>query len=62
LNAKGIAKDGNLAKEDIDSCCNSYANYLKMLNEFEIEMKIFFIVGSSELHGKTLKCLQIKYI
>ena len=46
--AKGIAKDGNLAKEDIDKAVATViTNYLKMLNEFEIENENIFIVGSS---------------
>ncbi|SHG20697.1 Ppx/GppA phosphatase family protein [Flavobacterium micromati] len=46
--AKGIAKDGNLAKEDIDkTVATVLANYTKMLNEFKIANENIFIVGSS---------------
>jgi len=45
---KGIAKDGNLAKEDIDKAVATVlANYSKMLNEFKITNENIFIVGSS---------------
>ena len=46
--AKGIAKDGNLAKEDIDKAVATViANYSKMLYDFEIADENIFIVGSS---------------
>ena len=45
---KGIAKDGNLAKEDIDKAVATViANYSKMLYDFEIADENIFIVGSS---------------
>ena len=46
--AKGISKDGNLAKDDIDlAVITVLANYSKMLNEFNIANENIFIVGSS---------------
>ena len=45
---KGIAKDGNLVKEDIDKAVAAViANYSKMLYDFEIADENIFIVGSS---------------
>lgn len=46
--AKGIAKDGNLAKEDINKAVAIvFENYMKILNEFEVVGENIFIVGSS---------------
>lgn len=46
--AKGIAKDGNLAKDDIDKAVVTVlANYTKMQSEFNIINENIFIVGSS---------------
>jgi exopolyphosphatase/pppGpp-phosphohydrolase len=45
---KGIAKDGNLAKEDINKAVAIVLeNYLKILNEFEVASENVFMVGSS---------------
>jgi exopolyphosphatase/pppGpp-phosphohydrolase len=46
--AKGIAIDGNLAKEDIDKAAASVlSNYTKIKDELKVEDDNIFIVGSS---------------
>ncbi|WP_395059127.1 exopolyphosphatase [Flavobacterium sp.] len=46
--AKGIAIDGNLAKEDIDKAAATVlSNYIKIKNEFKVTDENIFIVGSS---------------
>ncbi|WP_395048010.1 exopolyphosphatase [Flavobacterium sp.] len=46
--AKGIAIDGNLAKEDIDKAAAVvYSNYIKIKNEFKVSEDNIFLVGSS---------------
>jgi dihydrofolate reductase len=61
LESQRDCKDGNLAKEDIDKAVATViANYLKMLNEFEIENENIFIVGSSELLWQNTQVLADK--
>ena len=44
--AKGIAIDGNLAKEDIDKAAATVlSNYIKIKNEFKVSEENIFIVG-----------------
>ncbi|EMY3553232.1 exopolyphosphatase [Flavobacterium psychrophilum] len=46
--AKGIAIDGNLAKEDIDKAAATVlSNYIKIKNDFKVTDENIFIVGSS---------------
>lgn len=46
--AKGIAIDGNLAKEDIDrAAATVLSNYIRIKNEFKVTDENIFIVGSS---------------
>jgi len=46
--AKGIAIDGNLAKEDIDRAATVvYTNYIKIRDEIKVADENIFIVGSS---------------
>ena len=46
--ARGIAIDGNLAKEDIDiAAATVLSNYIKIKNEFKVADENIFIVGSS---------------
>jgi exopolyphosphatase/pppGpp-phosphohydrolase len=46
--AKGIAKDGNLNLEDIESSCQVVKkNYEKLIDEYKIDRKKIFVIASS---------------